>query len=246
MSLAQRAMLRTNAVMLGLQEVQNARLEQAAQNLANATTYGFQGFYVKVSGKHSKALDKTIVSHVSVDQVMRNVMNGSIERTNNPFDVAIIGRGYFQVRTPRGDRYTRNGQFQVDVEGYLVNSQGFQVLSADGNGVFVGAGASQVNISRDGTVATSEGVVGKIGVFQFQDEQSLKPQGSLLFVATGQPGTPSTSYSLVQGSLEASNVSLMKEAISLMEIQRLFEQAQKIIDEYEQVQRKAINVSSKN
>jgi flagellar basal-body rod protein FlgF len=132
----------------------------------------------------------------------------------------------------------------VDVDGYLINSSGHLVLSTEGNAIFIGLDA-KANIGRDGSVSTKDGTTAKLGVFEFIDQQNLKAQGALMYKSK-ELATLSTSYSLVQGSLEASNVSLMKEAIALIEIQRLFEQAQKIIDEYEQIQRKAINVSGKN
>ncbi len=235
------------AVMLAMQETQWARLATAANNLANASTHGFKSHIMKIEEVKQKSRDGKMISFVKTAGVVRDSSSGGINRTGNPLDVALIGPGYLMIKTPNGTtRYTRNGQFIVNTEGQLVMaSTQYPVMGESGSEISIPVGAGKVSISQDGVVSANGQILGKLAVVAFDHDEAVFNEGLNLY-KTEEEAKPATGFSLIQGALEESNVSPMVESINLMEILRAFESAQKIIDEYDQLQRKAINASPRN
>jgi flagellar basal-body rod protein FlgF len=237
---------RPQAVMLSMQEAQWMRLNTAANNLANASTYGFKSHILKTEEIKGRSRDGKMVSFVKAETIVRDMSTGGIHRTGNPLEVALIGPGYFMVKTPGGTRYTRNGQFTTNVEGQLVMaSTQYPVLGESGSEISLPVGLKGLSIGEDGTISTNGQVLGRLGLVAFDNEQDLKNEGGNLYV-TSQDAKPTRRANVIQGALEESNVSPMQESINLVEILRAFENAQKIIDEFEQLQRKTLNASPRN
>lgn len=248
------AVEKPNAIMLSMQEAYWASLNNVTNNLSNAGTYGFKSIMLKLEHVVNTNKSGNKVYYTKASDMVRDTTNGSFNKTDNPLDLCLNGSGYFMVETPKGNFLTRNGQFTTDVSGTLITtSGGFKVLDQGGSQIQLPINSKKIIITEDGTVVIADGPTtdtmttkkyNKIGVFSVQDEQALKNIGNNLLSSPDQP-QDATSYQILQGGLEGSNVSAMEAGIELMKIMRLYENAQKLIEKYEQARRQTINVSTK-
>ncbi len=182
---------------------------------------------------------------VKVGATEKEFGQGNLQQTSNPLDVAINGRGFFQVLLPDGTAaYTRDGSFQVSATGDLVTANGFPVQP----GINVPDGAQSLSIGQDGTVSVQFAgeaqpqQIGSLQVTDFVNPAGLQPQGQNLFTESGASGPPQTGTaginglgSLVQGSLEASNVNVVEELVNMIETQRAYEMNSKAISTVDQM-----------
>lgn len=233
-----------NAMMLAMQEVYSVMLEQTAQNLAHANTVGFKAFRIKLKEAFLQSKNSKI-SSISIDSVQRSCSSGATTLTHNPYDLAITGRGFFAIQTEAGVRYSRNGQFHLSDDGFVVDLQGNFLLNADQTPIQIPRHSSWYVSSR-GNININGKPNGSVGVFDFEDWQTLKPIGHNLSEATTQEPTQSIDFTLTQGAVEESNVSIMREAIQMINIQRNFEHSQKLMEEYDQQQRKINQINARN
>ncbi len=234
-----------NAVMLSMQELQWHKLTAVANNLSNASTPGFKSQIIRTEESVLKNKENKSVSFVKSGGIVRDLTDGPIKSTGNPLDVALTGRGYFMVATPSGLRYTRNGQFIISENSMLTTASGQAVLNQSGSEIAMPHDLKQISIAEDGTLSNQGVSFGKLGVVTFADENALASEGSTLY-KTSQDPTPALQFRITQGAVEDSNISPIQESIRLMEILRLFENAQKVIDQYEDLQKKTLNASSRN
>jgi flagellar basal-body rod protein FlgG len=171
--------------------------------------------------------------------VYRIMEQGSFEVTTNEFDVAIAGRGYFQIQTPNGDTaYTRAGNFGINADGDLVTSQGYLVepninIPEDTLDTIINA-SGEVLTKLPG--ATAYANQGQIQLAIFANEGGLEATGDSLFMETESSGTPTTGNpnedafgKLEQGILENSNVDVVEEITRLITAQRAYEMNSKVI-----------------
>lgn len=242
--------------MAGIYEVlsgaltQEKRLEVITNNLANVNTIGFKRDLPLFETIHPKVPERPLpdgaVSPTPVYAALRDVVpdlsTGPIRSTGEPLDVAIEGAGFFSVQTPQGVRYTRGGSFTLDAQGRLVTQGGFPVL---GTGGPITLPPGSVSIDPDGKISVKGTEVGAqpievdtLPVIQFPDGVRLKKVGETLFETTG-VGTPSVEGLLLQGSLEGSNVNPVEEMISMIQVSRLYESAQKAIQTADELASKA-------
>lgn len=164
---------------------------------------------------------------------------GSLTATGNKLDLALSGRGWFQIATPEGETvYTRAGAFNTNAQGQLVNTDGYVISPA----IQIPAGALEVNVSQSGLVtARMPGQaalqqVGQLSLASFVNESGLEPLGGNLYRLTpasgpavvGVPGDAGLA-TVRQGYLEASNVDPVKEITDLISAQRAYEMNSKII-----------------
>ena len=191
-----------------------------ANNLANASTTGYKGQHIAFAQFLSQTSDGSQIAYVQEQGVSRDPSQGTINTTNNRLDIAIRGEGYFTVQTPLGDRYTRNGHFQLDSSGQIVTSQGYPVLSDGGSPLAVPQGSGEITIGGDGTVSTLQGQVGKLGVVTFPDQQAMTETSGGYFMTSQLPQSAPTDTKLMQGSLEGSNVEPIVEITRLLNAQR--------------------------
>ena len=218
------------AACAGLQ-AQSQALEMTANNLANLNTTGY-----RAQTSLFRALLADAVAG-SADPVNRAVNNfnllggsqtelraGNLERTANPFDVAVEGDGFFVVQTPAGTLYTRDGNFQVSRTGRLTTSSGDPVLGEDGP-ILIPAGT--ISISPDGTLSSDGAVAGKLRVIEFAAGANLVPYGKSYYsVPAAQVHLAVDSY-VRQGMLESSNVNPVESLVDLIAIQRRAEMLQR-------------------
>lgn len=243
---AHNAIQKPNAMMMAMQDVYGLLLEQSAQNLAHASTVGFKSFCVRLKEVSRENLEGEKLSYVGVDAILRNHTNGTIGFTKNPYDFAISGKGFFAVQVGDSIRYTRNGQFRRNAMGYLTDSQGNQVLNSENSPIQIISKNPPV-VSSHGKITVNGRSIGSIGIFAISPD-NLQASGYNLYslIDPEQKPIPSGGHTLTQGAIEESNVSPMEEAINLINIQRKFEYAQKLMDEYDQQQRKVNQINPRN
>ncbi|RUO59039.1 flagellar basal-body rod protein FlgG [Pseudidiomarina insulisalsae] len=227
---------------------QQQQLDVITNNLANVNTAGFKRsravfedlLYqnIRQAGAMNNAQD-ALPSGLQVGAGVRAVATerlhtqGALNSTENSRDLAINGKGFFQVLMPDGTRaYTRDGSFQVNQEGQLVTASGLPLEPA----IFLPANALTVTVGQDGIVtATQPGSsqntqVGQISLATFTNEAGLESRGGNLYVETQASGVPveglpglNGAGTLYQGYVEASNVNVVEEMVNMIQTQRAYE-----------------------
>lgn len=212
------------------------RMEILANNLANIDTLGF-----KRDRAFQEELDVAAVRPAtdgSNDLLIHQVVDfseGSLKQTNNQLDVAIQGRGFFVLDTPAGPRYTRNGHFQMGLEGTMISSGGYPVMGTNGKlqlpDVYRLTQGS-VQISESGDVTVDKQTVGRLRIADFQDYSQLTKDDEALFAASPEAGLvegPGKLTGIRQGYVEESNVEGIEEMVSMIDLSRSFEAEQKAL-----------------
>lgn len=175
----------------------------------------------------------------TLSSVRRNMEQGSLRVTNNPFDLTIEGDGFFAVQSPNQRiYYTRDGSFGSNSSGAITNSIGYKIMP----NMILPSNTRSVNISRDGKVFVYlEGqetgtIIGQIQVFTFNNPVGLKAKGGNLFQATNASGVANANIAgegkagaIRQGALESSNVKIMTEMTDLIRAQRAYEMNAKVM-----------------
>lgn len=218
-------LIESAAAILGASE---RRLEVAAHNVANISTPGFKRGIAFSRLVPSNVADTAGTSEIAV---RRDFAQGTLNGTGNPLDLAISGPGLFQLRTPDGLAYSRQGQFRVAADGTVVTPQGY-VLQQAGGGDLVLDRAS-VSVLDDGTVLDDGVPVARIGVFDTEDPAALKPLGEAYFTADEETIAPASSAVIRQGMVENSNVSLGDEMVATMATLRRSETGARLVQIYD-------------
>ncbi len=236
------------------------RLDAIANNLANVNTTGykkdnhafhdtFQRFaHDHVTDTRQHLQDKEIWPRAYVQARPRlsgqycDMSQGSIQVTGNPLDVALVGDGFFKVRSPQGDFLTRSGSFTLASDGRLLTEQGFEVLGGD----------SPVTLPRDnnltidatGAIFADGNQVGTLDLTSVSDPKALEKVGQNLYqIKRGSQATeqPPVGLTVQQGYLEKANVEIVGELVNMMEAQRAFEIYQKIMTTTDTMESLVIN-----
>ena len=234
---------------------QQMNVDNIAHNLANANTTGFKMrrtefqdlLYQTVVQPGAAAGSQSVVpSGLQLGLGSRPAANeiifqqGAFQQTNNPLDLVIQGRGFFQVRRPSGEvAYTRSGAFHLDRDGNIVTLNG-ETLDPQ---LTVPAEAQSITIASDGTVSyslpgqTTTQVAGQLQLANFANPGGLNSIGNNLYTPTdasgdatvGNPGGQEGLGTLQQGYLEGSNVSVVEEFVNLIVSQRAYEASSKVV-----------------
>ena len=234
---------------------QQLNVEVISNNIANMSTTGYKRqrtefqdlLYQDLRRVGSESSDAGTVVPAGVQlglgvqpaAVYRISEQGAMNITDNPFDVAINGKGFFQVELPSGDTaYTRSGSFQLSADGDLVTVDGYTIqpgitIPIDATSVTIND-SGQVSVTLSGQVATQQ--VGQIELATFANEAGLQAIGDNLLLettasGTATIGTPGTTGfgSVKQGLLEASNVNVVTEITDLITAQRAYEMNSRVI-----------------
>jgi flagellar basal-body rod protein FlgF/flagellar basal-body rod protein FlgG len=176
-----------------------------------------------------------------------NMAQGALAQTGNPLDLAIEGEGFFQVQTPNGPRYTRDGSFHRAPGGLLVTADGTPVLSAAGKTIAVPPG--EPSVGANGALSVAGGVVATVGVFSFPVGAYLTPEGANRYVApSGIDPKVAASASIHQGAIEQSNQDVIQGTMDLIVMQRQAEMMQRALTvfhtEFTPAQRASALISS--
>lgn len=237
------AVQKPTAILMSLQRVQEEELNIVSQNLANAHHAGYKAFMISSHEAQYKTKDKAKISYVSVGGTSRDLTEGVMKNTGSPLDFCLTGSGHFGVQTDKGIRYTRNGRFTRDEDGRLVTHNRHPVVDANGNTIMLPADMSRFQISQTGIMSIDEIEIGQIGVFLFKDEQNMKLEGNSLLASLEEPEMHPSPV-VLQGGYEESNVSPINASIQLITIMHRFEEAQKLIENHEQLQRETMNAKA--
>lgn len=236
----------TSYIALSRQNALWRQLEVVANNMANANTPAYKGEQMMfreylVDTRSSERMTGTKLSFVQDFGVLRDTREGPLTKTENPFDFAIHGDGWFQIETEAGMRYSRNGHFRLDEGGMLVNSNGFAVMDANDNPIILAPNETQVNVSPDGTVSTENGVIGRMKVVRFANDQEMRKAGDGLYETTQDPETVNRPQ-ILQGMMEESNVQPVVEVTRMTQLLHQYQAMQKMIDNEHERQMKAMDV----
>lgn len=158
-------------------------------------------------------------------------VTGSFRETGRPLDAALDGQGFFVVQTPRGERYTRAGNFTLNADGQLVTQQGDLVVG-EGGPLAVPRGKNTIGIGTDGSISADGQPIGKLRVVRFNDTRgTLSKEGDTLFVSNNKE-QPQDAFGtrVVQGALEMSNVNVVSEMAHMMHNSREFDSLQRSVN----------------
>ncbi|ULQ60073.1 flagellar basal-body rod protein FlgF [Brucepastera parasyntrophica] len=239
---------------------QQYRLDAISNNLANVDTTGFKrdiavsknfpelllrrmnddGVYKNTFGSADAApIIGKIGLGVEVNELFTNFEQGSFKQTGNDTDMALEGHGFFAVETPHGERYTRNGNFTIGVEGYLLTKEGYPVLGENGR-IFLQD--TKFTVNKNGEVyarpiADTDAdpvLVDRMKLVVFENDRYLAKQGSSLYRETPVSGPAFSAEGnerpvITQGFVEASNVNVVNEMVQMIEVNRMYEANQKTI-----------------
>jgi len=217
---------------------QQLNVEVISNNIANMNTTGFKGermMFVEhlVPNRDGNGLRGDPLAFVRDIATARDFSQGQERETGNPLDLAIEGEGYFVVESPSGERYTRNGHFHLDPEGQMVTAGGQTVLSEGGQPIFFGPEDTKITISRDGTISTVNGELGKLRIVRFENDKKLREEGEGLFVTDQAPETVAEP-DVIQNALESSNVKPIAEMARMIAAQRSYDGVRRFIDREDQ------------
>ena len=234
---------------------QQLNVEVISNNIANMTTTGFKRqraefqdlLYqnLRHSGSQSSDTGTVVPAGIQIGvgvrtaAVYRIFEQGNLEMTDNSLDLAINGRGFFQITLPDGSTaYTRAGTFAVSSAGQIVTQDGYTLQP----GITIPQNATAISINPTGEVSVkvpgsvTESVVGQINLAIFFNDAGLESQGDNLFLETAASGTPTTGTpgsqgfgGLRQGYLETSNVNPVQEITNLIKAQRAYEMNSRVI-----------------
>ena len=238
-----------NALLIGLSRQMSLRreLDVVSNNIANINTTGFKGGtavfeeFVMPGARHNDfAHADRKMSYVHDRSTWHDLSQGPMRQTGNPLDIAIDGEAFMVVQTPNGERYTRNGSFQLSPTGELITSEGHRVLGESGPIQFQ-VDDKDITISRDGTIAVPEGVRGKLRLVNFENSQRLQKDGSSNFAAPQdlQPA-PAQFPNVIQGALEQSNVKAIVEMTRMMEVSQHYSKVADLLKQHGDTRRSAI------
>jgi flagellar basal-body rod protein FlgF len=236
-----------NALYVGLssQVVLRRQLDIVANNIANADTTGFKVESLRESTDPEEPAftleGPRPVKFVTADGVIRDFGQGVLRTTGGPLDLAVDGQGFFQVTSPNGPRFTRDGRFQLDDTGRLVTENGLAVMDDGGGEITLDPTKGQITVAEDGTISQGTTRVGKLGVYTFPSMGTLEKTGDNLYQNTSnqQPQTAQAAR-VRQGMLESSNVQPILEITRLIEVSRAYEQMAKMMDSTADLARSAV------
>lgn len=229
------------------------QLDIVANNLANVDSAGFKKEKTIFKGQQPDVefdllelqapetempgkilpLDKY---NVVIDDTYTDFAQGRMEKSDNPLDLGLQGKGFFKVQGPNGVRYTRNGTFGISSQNQLVTQDGYPVLDDQNRAILLDKGAITIN-SNGGLYQGGERIA-KLGIVQFQKQDELIKEGKSLW--QGNPIQEQPSEAVVhQGFLESSNVNPVDEMIQLIQLHRSFEMNTRVLETYGELNRKA-------
>ncbi len=181
----------------------------------------------------------TAGSGVMVDRAARSNIQGALQTTDKATDLALNSTGFFVVQAPEGERYTRNGQFQLNTAGGLQTANGNAVLGENGPIGVPNPLSQQFTVTSDGTVVDGGQVIDHLRIVEIQDV-ALERQGQSLYSATQTPQVASN-VQVIQGSFEVSNVDPTEQMVQMITVMNAYEANQKVIQTQDSMMEKAVN-----
>ncbi|MCH2546179.1 MAG: flagellar basal-body rod protein FlgF [Alphaproteobacteria bacterium] len=220
-------------------------MNATANNIANSDTAGynaekimFEDYLVKGGSGPKHAYVHDVASY-------RDTSEGPMKMTGNPMDMAISGPAYFMVDTPLGVRYTRAGNFQIDLDGNMVTKEGYTVLDDGGAPIVFLPEDGEVSIGEAGNISVNGEARGNIAMMEFDNPQMLERLNATMFKSDA-PGRPATESRMLHGMIEGSNVQPVMELTRMMTVTRSVSSTAKLIEAQYELQRKTSNTWARN
>ncbi|MFV0519000.1 MAG: flagellar hook-basal body protein [Lachnospirales bacterium] len=236
-------------------------MDVASNNIANVNTTGYKADSVVTRSfdeellKRIKDLDSTethinapvvgtVNLGVTIDEVITDHSNGSFQSTSSALDLALDGAGYFTVQFTDAngevtEKYTRDGSFTLDNENNLRTKDGYLVLGE--NGPITLSGVGSPFIGEDGSVYDGNEIIDQLKLVDVEDKNYLQKYGENLYTLLDGGTTVDSDASVVQGYLENSNASSVKEMVNLINISRVYEANSKVVTTSDTLLGKAVN-----
>lgn len=205
------------------------QMEVTANNIANMNTPGFKAQNVLFTDYITSPKDGKPIHQANDFATYQDLTIGNLIQTSNSLDFAIHGEGYFTVSTPEGLRYSRDGGFSLNDQRQIVTKAGDIVFNDNDNPIVLPAEATQIRISDDGTISTEAGDVGRLKIVNFDNPQKLKRMGNNYYDPGQMAALPAENRKVVQGQLEGSNVNPVVEMNRMVELMRMFQAAQRML-----------------
>jgi flagellar basal-body rod protein FlgF len=207
------------------------RQNQVANDLANSSTVGYKADRSAQASYGDVALANTANGQTigslgfgtAIAEIRTDLSQGPLKETDQPLDLALTGPGFFAVQTPQGVRYSRDGEFQADANGTLVNATGSPVLDDKGKTIKIPAGEA-VTVAPDGTITAAGKSVARLAVVSLA---KAAKQGDNLY--TGTPGARQVDTQVKQGFLEGSGADPARAMVDMIVSMRAYEAAQRVI-----------------
>lgn len=239
------------------------RLDVISNNMANADTTGY-----KKQGVTSQSFDDelTLRIHndnaaspfnyrignmnlgVKIGETYHDFSQGSLRETGNTYDLALSGDGFFTIQTTNKQgvtsiKYTRDGSFTVNTDGYLVTKDGNYVLDTNGNRIQIPGAQTAKSVAFDerGNVIVDGQQVATLGIAGFANPQALLLYGENMYDATAAAGLRAGTATVHQGYLEMSNTNVIEEMVDMITITRAYEAGQKMIQTVDTTLQKSVN-----
>ncbi len=248
--------------LLSAMKGQQRQLDTVSNNLANVNTSGFKKdqvlfreYYNEFVGQDLESEEESFAhgefispysrggtSFVMPDHVSPSMENGIFKNTNNPFDLAIRSEGFFVVQTPFGMRYTRNGQFLQDSEGFLINNSGDKVLGKKGP---IKINGKDFSVGEDGAILVNGKELDTLQVVDFKQPTRLTKMGNSYWVPSSTEQKPINLEDAVihQGMVEGSNVDSVQELVKMITVNRSYEASQKVMRSIDDLDEKSISIA---
>ncbi len=238
------------------------RMDVMTNNMANADTTGFKKIDATAQSfdRHLavKIDDETVGINlkqgiggaalgVKIGETFYDMSQGSFRETGNEYNVALSGKGFFTIQTTNkagetSTKYTRDGDFTVTREGYLVTKDGDSVLDSNGNRIQIpNANIVPVSINTLGEIYSGNNYVTRLGLTDFQSYEALSSYGENMYQPVEGAVQVDADCTVTQGYLEMSNVNMVTEMVDLINISRSFETNQKMMQAVDQSLDKAVN-----
>ena len=230
-----------------------------SNNLANINTPGFkqsiatfQSFKdvmvskIDASNGYTQSTGEslgTLSTGSAINQTALDFKQGSLQVTGNPTDLALQGQGFFEIQTPNGIAYTRNGSFIRNDKAELTTTDGYHVIGRNGpitlnnNNDF-----SNVKITEDGTVEINNKIIDKINIVDFKNKANLQSIGTSLYAPiNGEKPVAATNCTVKDGALESSNSNVIECMVNSINASRTYESLSKVIDSNNKSLNHAVN-----
>lgn len=236
---------------------QSRVLNTISNNMSNVSTPGYKGdtlattTFGDVLIHRTGNKDKSVYTPLNessmiktADELVTNYAAGSFDFTDRNLDFAVGGNGFFQIQTPNGDiRYTRNGSFNIDADGYLSLQHIGRVMGENGP---IQLGTDKINVNKEGIIVNSETgeALGKFSLVNFTDYTQVQKVDEGMFETTNPTNAVAIDGEIMQGTLERSNVQAMDEMMAMMSSQRAFQSASQIAKAYDQLMGKAVELGA--
>ncbi len=235
------------------------RLDLIANNLANAATVGYkeenvtnQAFddllTIKIRDASEGNINRSIGTMsmgVKLGENYTDYKQGSLRQTNNTYDLALEGKGFFQLSLMdkagnESIRYTRNGSFTMSNDGHIVDKDGNYLIGESG-AIVVPSNATNIIIDKRGAIYANGEYVDSIKLTDFEDYNYLSKSGDTMYQALDGAVEKAPAASIQQGYTEQSNVNIVSEMVNMITITRAYEANQKVIKTVDQSLDLAVN-----